>query len=1640
MKRVFSVILGAGLALGLQAANLLDGVTSADLIQETGRAEVVTVNGKPALKLSGHTAELKGDTNRYVNFKLKLKSPLSLENRSLAVTVSSPLTPPGSGLYIRAYNAGDAARPVWSFQRWNNEVVTTAPRTYTVTGGQNGLFTWENAVVSGKKADQVDTLQFFYGSPDKNRPLELIISGIEDTARIDTAPKPKATAPAGDFAPTIFAGLNGGLSKINRSFSDLATFKAEGPDGIRMAFTREGNNNYAGLVFQLKEPLNLEDKALEFELSGNAPPAGLYIRLYNQGGTKPCWSFASWNALAKTEPQKLTVQRDNVRGMQKEKEVVDGSSATKIDRIEVIIGHREGSDKRDLLISGIKVAEPKESFAGLKTVAALTKVTRLAVDGKATAEILHPDTDAGRRAAAAIADAIAKTTGVKLTARPGTKADQVPAGTVIMLGNIFNNPAMLTTYARGGTLADAIFPGKAGYLVDTIVEPYKRGSDLLIVGASDDEGLALGAAKLAEIIAKHGKPGSLELPKLFEAVYAPPYEKAPAFTKDHIEKGLEEANRILAAGQHTSLGGYLATIGERYRLWRNPADAKLYVEVAKVYAASAKADPSKFGGAWGFDSDFRSFAAIGMWDLVEHDPVLTDADRLVATNMIARWLLEAIVAEAAGGKGGKGVVSNHLTFASLGALMGSLYFEKYYGEKLTEPKEWLDIVRHNFYRQIESAKAHDDCNGYQWLTWHHLLLYTTAMPDNRFLSNGYADKVLRGMLLTMDNLGYQVPYGDTGSWKCWFSEIICLNIFYAATGDPLAAYILGWKRKVNDQKSPGMFYAKLPAAAPEPAGFNGVQVFALDPAYFETSHGTVSELPLDKCFDKLSMREALNPAALYLLIDGVNNGGHKHADANSVLRHTQFDRIWLADNDYFKSQQKFHNTLLLVADGEAFALPDYIELLGKGDEKEYGWSSTRANNLGSANWTRHLIWLKPEKAYVALDVVRSSKDADLLLKQRWNGIGEVEKLADGVLFRQNGPAMRLQGQPETRFAMFDDEELGTNWAGYLHAPKVVRVVDQMLNRKVKAGESISVAAVWHGCDQGVVAPWNVANVPGGIAIETGKKRYTITADANDKLSVAAAPSNALIADTPPVTDDAAAATLGGTPLKIAWKEVRSRTGLFTFTGPAERKLFPFEFKGTEPKGQNIFIADASNKVECAIDGSGSDGADSVMYAPNEVATYEFTFAKPQEVSQVELNLWWANSSSKGVTFKLKTLEVYCDGKKVATVDATKSEYPNFGKPVLFQADFPKQNAKTVKAVLTPQAGSALYVGEIAVCGPAPLDAKIRNVFTEFTRVVAVPAKSGAFLAAGSLDGKLAFFGEDGKLRKELDLKSAINDLAVEDLDGDGNPEILVALQSGALMVLDTDGKELWTKKFDFYRVHPALTIVKVADLDGDGKKEILAGCDNWRVYAFDSKGKELWNYEVVHPTRAVEAFDLDGDGKKEVLCGTKYYMMSVLDAKGARKWAAHFGPGCRALAAPKADGKTYVAAGSDDGNVYFFTPDGKLLAKFVTGDEVRSLVAVPDGANDTVFAGSFNGFVYRFTPSGKLLSFTAIPGNVTRLLPLSDGAVLAGSSEGYLCRIDRHGAITGSIKFSGSISDLKINKKSTIVTTSRGEIAKVDVE
>ncbi|MCP4639183.1 MAG: hypothetical protein GY851_02050, partial [bacterium] len=206
-----------------------------------------------------------------------------------------------------------------------------------------------------------------------------------------------------------------------------------------------------------------------------------------------------------------------------------------------------------------------------------------------------------------------------------------------------------------------------------------------------------------------------------------------------LEKGLAEGQAALDTGKHTSIAGVLANVAKRYQLTGHSVEAQLFVKLWDLYAKSAVADPRKFGGPWGFDSDFPSGTLVPGWRNIEHDPALTDAERLATTKAMARWLSEAVVPSAVGAVGGRHVPHNHQTFPALGTLFAGLYFTE--GYDVAEGELWLGIADAIFRRQATYFKPYEDCNGYQWLTNGHLMRYTVARPDFTFYENGNARKV-----------------------------------------------------------------------------------------------------------------------------------------------------------------------------------------------------------------------------------------------------------------------------------------------------------------------------------------------------------------------------------------------------------------------------------------------------------------------------------------------------------------------------------------------------------------------------------------------------------------------------------------------------------------------------------------------------------------------------------------------------------------------------------------------------------------------------------------------------------------------------------------------------------------------------------
>ena len=267
----------------------------------------------------------------------------------------------------------------------------------------------------------------------------------------------------------------------------------------------------------------------------------------------------------------------------------------------------------------------------------------------------------------------------------------------------------------------------------------------------------------------------------------------------------------------------------------------------------------------------------------------------------------------------------------------------------------------------------------------------------------------------------------------------------------------------------------------------------------------------------------------------------------------------------------------------------------------------------------------------------------------------------------------------------------------------------------------------------------------------------------------------------------------------------------------------------------------------------------------------------------------------------------------------------------------------------------------------------------------------------------------------MSVPDKINDIAAADLDGAGRDNVVIGRQDCKVTVLDSAGKEKWSRTLEYYRRPPYVNVVRTGDLDGDGRPEVIAGGENWRFFAFSADGRPLWNYESVHPSRSGAVADLDGDGKAEVMCGTHYYWMTTLNPDGTKKWVygtfgASFGPICYDIAVGSFDrDKTRgVILGGGDGGVHYLSFDGKLRMRYDTGDEVRKVLAADlDGdGRDEIVAGSMSRSVYVFDAAGKRLWRFEAGSPVDTLAFVAQGKtrrLLAGTESGDLYGFDADG-------------------------------------
>ena len=286
------------------------------------------------------------------------------------------------------------------------------------------------------------------------------------------------------------------------------------------------------------------------------------------------------------------------------------------------------------------------------------------------------------------------------------------------------------------------------------------------------------------------------------------------------------------------------------------------------------------------------------------------------------------------------------------------------------------------------------------------------------------------------------------------------------------------------------------------AGRARVHILPLAPAFYETEPPKNNMPPVSKCFDKLSFRQNFDRNSFYLLTDGVNGGGHGHADAMSIERLMLFGRQWLGDNHYYQGATRFHNSLTVVFDGFWEPYGPYAELIDYGADDRLGVVSMKLAGE-SFDWIRHLVWLRENNALAVLDEVLPHKNGQAILRQKWHCVGR--PAADGStveLSQEGAPRMKLEGNPGLTPLIAPDPDLGANWQEYSYAPGEVNSVEFSRAATLRKGEPQTLCTLWHGSADGPVPAAGLTELKnGGVTFTLQNQKITIHPTGSDRVTV-----------------------------------------------------------------------------------------------------------------------------------------------------------------------------------------------------------------------------------------------------------------------------------------------------------------------------------------------------------------------------------------------------------------------------------------------------------------------------------------------------------------------------------------------------------
>ncbi|GIP39719.1 hypothetical protein J31TS4_29990 [Paenibacillus sp. J31TS4] len=1175
----------------------------------------------------------------------------------------------------------------------------------------------------------------------------------------------------------------------------------------------------------------------------------------------------------------------------------------------------------------------------------------------------------------------------RVTASDESEVGDGWAGNVLVLGNLGNNAHIARLYGLYLSYTDAVHPGKGGYQLQTLIDPFGKGGNTLLLGASDLTGLQAGADRLDAMLGGLSSPA---LPWLSETVIAPeaaaklPYGANP--TADDVVRMKAEFDLMIAklvpdstdeldANHLLSLFSKLTYYGKLYQLTSAEGYGEGYRYLWQAYSSFLNRYPKVAQGQLASKRNMwtNGYATIGSYTVMEASPLFDEAER----SQFASALYLTYEANTRDGylvsAPETGARYNHDVFPALSLIFGASYFQKYYG--FPEMAGWYRLGERIFRGNTSNINL-DEGSDYLMHVPGITLEYAMATGDERFLAKGLRPSAdLNAMMIdnlgTMSGGGDVYPFGRSSAYSWNHSQVMNAASWFFE--EPLYQFLLERTRtgpfpgqNMSDLDFPFHRFMTDKAQATELTGdYPAVQAFPVEQGVYDELKkdlGGSLEVPIDETFHKLAFREGYRLEDSYLMLDGFSDGKHGHMDGNTIIKYSANGRIFIDDRDYIEKAPKNHTGLLVIKDGVQEAKPPLTRLEWAADAGGIGISRSETPSYNGADWTRSIV-SPGGRFYLIYDDVEMKEDGRYALEATWQTLGSLTLAKDRFKVEQEGVQMSLQS--------LDDSHL-RQYERYGHFIKYWKTVypypyadEEHVLREVKEEKAYRAG-------------------------EVSRFVNVLSSGSSDERAV-----QAKRLDDATIRIEEA----DGSQWFARWGAVEAdgfrSNGKFHLIGPSE-----------------ALIAEATQVV---IGGE--------------------TLAFEQPVL-LKLNLtdgsWTAYRMTKGMTRYDEAGQPINDG----TVGSGTLQ-PSHGKlagllleikrsPVDPHPGKPGQGPKRDEA---PGEGSP----------KAPQREKVYSFGEPVTHSSSgdIDGDGQTDLLLGGASGKVQAIGADGTLLWTFAAKGRVNEVTVQDVDG--VPMVFVATENWYVQVLDAGGTELWNKEIPNGPEHReqkgnllGVTNIRVAHMNGVDKEPwIMVGTQFRYLYGFDLHGsKQYEDIAYFYGIEDMEFLDLDGDGKDEGVLGLEYYYYSFLNDGVLTRYGGSRAPGpgykvVEPLASWSGSLQAAVALGTKQNRVHLFQFNGKpkeLWSRNV-GGEVNDIRAGDfDGDGRTELLVASDGFqLYLIEADGSVRWHTTLGDRVLRAEAVQTAQglrYLAVTDNGGVYTVKPDGVIEAKETYRGLVNDV----------------------